>query len=161
MKRFFLLVVVLLTCFVGLYATGTATSDKLIKDPVVEAKVVAVIDSLADGLKVGAGKLWEVMMAQAKVYMLTSIVYYSINILFIIIWCIALWPTWTKHPDYSDSVFTNWSSEAQMIYVVVMIITGIIIGGICRHNLTGVGNFVTAAVNPSYWAIKEITSLIK
>ena len=103
--------------------------------------VKAGIVGLADGLKVSAENVWNILVKQQLV---ESITWLIVNLLFLIA-IIIVWICWNKSKDQEE-----WWGIPVILTILQLTVLAFSINGI-----------VTGFVNPEYGAIEDIISFIK
>lgn len=114
------------------------------------------LNVLADKLGVKAEELFQTVPKQAKIELTMNIIYLVLSVLmfvsgiFLVNYLIPFWE--------SDKIFSPGKQTVVMMATVMSVIFIVIP---ILFTLTIVKDIVTLKLNPKYWALKDILSLIK
>lgn len=117
-------------------------------------ETVPLLEQLAAQLNTTVEFLWDVLVRQAQVYVISHIVWW-------VIFAVSIWPAvWASkwfmrimEGDETDET-AGWVFFIALLLWVVVFITGI-------GNLLATEEFLTALLNPEYWALQQILEFIK
>lgn len=115
-------------------------------------QINAVIDNLANKLQVPAHELWNILIAQAKVVVITEIFAFLVCLVPIIATIILInfkYKEWKKdNEEWRKTFFLTIIWGSIVIFFSLMIITYVV-------KMT-----LTCFYNPAYFALHQITSLL-
>ena len=166
MKRF-MCILFLCIMSVSLFAAETATPCPTLPQPgtFMEAKISQTLDAIAAGLKVSTEKLWELMIIQAKVTVVTYCINLILSILFttlflkILFWALSI-PKTPKGESNRYNRMETWDSGIQTFFIIGMLIAGAIVLAVDIKVLVCIPTAVTAWINPGYWVLQDLLTKI-
>lgn len=132
------------------------------------AKAFELLEKLATQLGTTATFLWQTLVAQAQVYVTYWIIQAIIVFGFAGIYARSLFKTFqlTTYIDYGDKerVGTRWQkwdhNECGIGIRAIYILLGVPLLGMCLWMIVEISQVVTALVNPHYWALQKLLSLL-
>jgi len=119
-------------------------------------ELTPMLEKLAEKLGTTTEYLWGVLLKQAPITAVTELVY-----LILVVLCgITLYKIHkrlSKKVDGNNSIYY----ESEELVIVPMVIATIIWAILFIICFLSIGSIVTGFLNPEYWALDEIMSLIK
>ena len=119
-------------------------------------ELTPLLEKLAEKLGTTTEYLWGVLLKQAPITAATELVY----LVLVILGGIVLYKVHkrlSKEVDGNNSIYY----EAEELVIAPMVIAAIIWGVLFIICFFSIGTMVTGFLNPEYWALDEIMSLIK
>jgi len=120
-------------------------------------ELVPVLEKLAEKLGVTSGYLWDVLVKQAFIDGILSIMFAVLTSI-----CVAV--LYKLHKKFSgkhpNSACCNWYEKLEYLGPAMFLPTTFI-GVMVVVAIIGLFGAVTAFVNPEYWALHEILSVLK
>lgn len=116
-------------------------------------KAVDLLEQLSEKLGVTADHMWELMVAQANVEIITYI-FTVITFIFAVFFLTKSW----KKADDLENTEVNSTKHYFFVGLTMSLILISIVSGL--GTLFGFDTFVTCIANPEYWAFKEIMDMI-
>lgn len=118
-----------------------------------EETITKYIDQLAQSLNVASEHVYEALIKQAMVSGIIALVWSALMLCVTIALILVIRRAWirTQEDPYFDGVDA----------VIVTGVNGVIIFLVVCFGLYAVEYGLTALLNPEYWAIKEVLSVIK
>lgn len=125
----------------------------------MEQKGYELIEKLAEKLGTTAEYLWSILLKQAKVQMISEIIFIIIVIIFgIILWRTHKWLSTKKKwdGDYEEAGYSYHKDASGPMVIGAMIFCILFLTA-----LFSIFTIVNCALNPEYWALKKILEVIK
>lgn len=131
---------------------------------IVEPKIEKALESIGTSLKIGADKVWDILVKQQLVW---SICYLLLTLTSISSWCHVYYrferaekdliERTTKKNSYSNEIisFMGWKDSNTAMFVISLIIS-IILSSFSMYNFT---DMLTGFMNPEFGAMKTIATI--
>lgn len=113
-----------------------------------------LLEELARQLGTTVGYLWGILIQQANVFVVIYICYVILFSLLVVsaLKTVKIFVYWLEEND------EDWRCWASFVVGAVLIIFSILTG---LGLITNVSSFITAILNPEYWALQQILDVIK
>ena len=112
-----------------------------------EDKVIEVIDKLAAKLGVAADHLWGVLIAQARIDFISSVLQYAL--LLLVCYGMLRWARWCAKPGVDEMAWLGFAIPAVGVVVLLSI------------ALFSIPLVLASLFNPEYWALHQILGMVK
>lgn len=111
-------------------------------------KIEGTLTALGKTLKIGAPKVWDILIKQQLVVGITGVIYIVVNFIFILYW--------KRYYNYVNDMDYGYGDVGQWPAVIVL---GIVLAGTTVSNGMNVINIITAFLNPEFGAMKTIAEI--
>ena len=121
----------------------------------MDDKTIQILNALAEKLGTTSQYLWGVLLKQAPISGVVSLLSVSAIIIAAVLWCRFVKMKTTKPLRTEENHYpsADWSDEgAELAWISVAIV--ILLASIA--TISGINSIVAALFNPEYWALKQI-----